>query len=115
VPIVVRQLVFSRPPSDLFKFPVGPPVAVPLSAIALVKEPLIVPLQLVVEDNALNASALVAQALVGTLISSIDVGVVGQLAGLPDAGVERLARLPAAIVTFVTVGVEEISTAVRQG
>ena len=37
-----------------------------------------------------------------------------QLARLPDAGVESLARLAAALVAFVAVGFEEIAPAVGQ-
>jgi hypothetical protein len=44
VPIVVRQLVLPRPPSNLFGFTVRPTVAVFLATIALVQEPLIVAL-----------------------------------------------------------------------
>jgi hypothetical protein len=36
VPIVVRQIVFSRPPRDLFGFAIRPAVAVLLPSIAFV-------------------------------------------------------------------------------
>ena len=55
---VVRQLVFPRPPCNLFGFTVRPAVAVLLASIALVQEALIVALQLVVEDDAPNPTAL---------------------------------------------------------
>ena len=58
VPVVVRQLVFPRPPCNLLGLAVRPAVAVLLAAIALVQEPLIVALELVVEDDAPNPAAL---------------------------------------------------------
>ena len=91
VPVVVRQLVLPRPPRDLFGLSIRPAVAVLLAAIALVQEPLIVALQLVVEDDAPNPPALVPEALLGALVGAIDLGVVRQLARLPEAGVEGLA------------------------
>jgi hypothetical protein len=91
VPIVVRQFVFTRPPCNLFGLTVRPAVAVLLAAIALVEESLIVALQLVVEDDAPNPTALAAETLLGALVGAIDIGVVGQLARLSETGIERLA------------------------
>ena len=51
MPIVVLQLVFTRPACNLFGLTVRPAVAVLLAAIALVEESLIVALQFVVEDD----------------------------------------------------------------
>ena len=42
------------------------------------------------------------------MIVWIDLGVVRQLARLSDAGVERLAGLVGAVVTFVAVGLEQV-------
>ena len=114
VPIVVRQLVFPRPTCNLFGLTVRPAVAVLLAAIALVQEPLIVALELVVEDDAPDPAASVPQSLLGALVGAIDLGVVRQLARLSDAGVEGLAGLVRAVVTFVSVGFEQVSSAVRQ-
>jgi hypothetical protein len=52
VPVVVRQLVFIRPPCNLFGPTVRATVAVLLAPVALVEEALIVALELVVEDDA---------------------------------------------------------------
>ena len=114
VPIVVRQLVFPRPSCNLFGLTVRPAVAVLLAAIALVQEPLIVALQLVVEDDAPNPTALAAETLLGALVGAIDLGVVRQLARLPEAGVEGLAGFVGAVVTLVAVGLEQVTSAVRQ-
>jgi hypothetical protein len=76
VPIVVRKLVFPRPPRNLFGLAVRPAVTVFLATIALVEESLIVALQLVVEDDALNSTALFAETLLRALVSAIDVRIV---------------------------------------
>ena len=93
---------------------VRPAVAVLLPAIAFVEESLIVALQLVVEDDALNPTALAAETFLGALIGAIDLGVVRQLARLSDAGVEGLAGFVGAVVTLVPVGLEQVTAAIRQ-
>jgi hypothetical protein len=114
VPILVRQLVFTRPPCNLFRLTVWPAIAVLLAAIALVEESLIVALQLVVEDDAPNPTAIATETLFGALVGAIKVGVVCQFARLSDACPERLTGLVRAAVAFVSVGFEEVSPAVRQ-
>jgi hypothetical protein len=113
VAIVVRQVVLTRPSRDLFRLAVRTTVAVLLSAIALVEESLIVALELVVQRDPPNPTALAAKALLGPLVGAIDLRIVGQLAGLPD-GVEGLAGLVAAVIALVAVGFEEIAPALGQ-
>jgi hypothetical protein len=96
VAIVVRQLVLTCPSRDLRGLTIRPTVAVLLASAALVQEALIGALELVVENDAPNPAALPSQAFVGALIGPIDLGVVRQLAELPDTGVESLTRLPVA-------------------
>ena len=114
VPIVVRQLVFSRPVCNLFGLTVRPAVAVLLASVVLVEESLIVALQLVVEDDAPNPTALAADTFLGALVGAIDPGVVGQFARLPDARVERLTGLVDTVVALIAVRFEKIAPAVRQ-
>src|SRR5262249_51786362 len=57
VAIVVRQVVFAGPLSDLDRVAVGPTVRVPFAAVPLLQEPLIVALELVVEHDTANATA----------------------------------------------------------
>jgi hypothetical protein len=76
VTIVVRQIVFTRPARNFFGLAVRPAIAVLLAAIALVQESLIVALQLVVEDDASNPTAIAAEPLLGALVGAIDVGIV---------------------------------------
>lgn len=67
-----RDLSFTRPPCDLFGRFVRPTVAVLLAVIALVEESLIVALKLVVEDDASNPTAVVAESLLGALVGAVD-------------------------------------------
>lgn len=85
VPIVVRQVVFTRPLGNLFGLAVRPAVAVLLAAIALVEESLIVALELVVESDTAHLAALPPQTFLGALIGAIDLGVV-RLRGVSSRG-----------------------------
>ena len=111
MPIVVRQLVFPRPACNLFGLAVRPAVAVLFAAIALVEESLIVALELVIEDDAPNPTALAAETLLGALVGTIDIGVVRQLAWLSEAGPEGLPGLVRVVVALVPVGFEEVPSA----
>ena len=71
VPIVVRQLVFSRPACNFFGLAVRPAIAVLLASVALVQEALIVALELVVEYHAPNPTALAAETFLGGLVGAI--------------------------------------------
>ena len=73
-----------------------------------------VPRVYLIEDDAPNATALPAETLLSVLICAIDIGVMRQLAWLPQAGPERLTGLVRSVVALVSVGFEEISPAVRQ-
>ena len=89
VTVLVGQLVLPRPPRDLLRLAIGPAVAVLLATVALVEKTLVVALQLVVENDASDPTALPAEPLFCALVGAIDPGVVRQLARLPEAGVER--------------------------
>ena len=114
MPIVVRQFILARPPCNLFGLAVRPAVTVLLAAIAFVEESLVVALQLVVEDDAPDPAAPIPQSLRGALVGTIDLGVVRQLARLSEAGPERLTGLVRAVVALVAVGLQEVTSSVRQ-
>jgi hypothetical protein len=111
--VVVRQLVLTRPASDLLGLPIGSPVAVLAAAIPLLKEALVIPLEFVIESDSADLAALLADAPLGALVSTIDAGVVCQFARLLDAGIKRLTRLVAAVVARIAVGFKEFVTAGR--
>ena len=61
--VVARQVVLPRPVLDLQRIAVRPAVAVVAVSIALLQELLILALQVVLEDDAVDVRAFVAQAL----------------------------------------------------
>jgi hypothetical protein len=109
--VVVRQLVLARPASDLFGLSIGTPVAVLATAVVILQEQLIVPLELVVQDDSADLAVLPADAFLGALVSAIDVGVVRQLARLLGAGIEGLTVLVAVVVPRVPISFKEVAAA----
>jgi hypothetical protein len=59
--VLVRQSVVARPSCDLLRLPIRSSVAVLPAAIAFVQEPLVVALQLVVQDDAIDSAPLLAE------------------------------------------------------
>ena len=90
--------------------PIRVPVVVGTVAIPLVEPRLVLALELVVEDDALDASAALRQALSFAFVGAIDLEVVFQLPLAFDAVPERLA------VTLVAVSMafEQASALLRQ-
>jgi hypothetical protein len=88
--VVARQVVLQGPGSDLFRLAIRPAVTVAPVAIPLLEKLLILGLEFVLQDDAVNVRAVVAQPLGFFEIGAIDLGVVLQLPGLLDALVKRL-------------------------
>jgi len=114
VSVVARQVVLASPARDLLRFPVRPPIAVLLASIPLVEEPLVVPLELVVQVDAVHSAAVFADALFGAQVGAINLRVVCQLARLPEARVERLTGLPGALLPLVPIPFEQVPAAICQ-
>jgi hypothetical protein len=106
-----REFVLACPGLSLFRRAVRPAVAVGPSPVPLLQKLLVVTLQLVVEDDAPDVSAAGTEALLGALVSGVNLGVVSQLPRLPEARVERLAGLA---VALQAIRLEHVSTATRQ-
>jgi hypothetical protein len=83
MPVVVRQLVLPRPPRDLLRLAIRLTVAVLLASIPLLQEPLILALQLVVEDDAPKPTVLAAEAFLASNATLRAVDLVNTLA-LPN-------------------------------
>jgi hypothetical protein len=113
VSIVVRQFVFPGPSGNLFGFAIRPAIAVLLAAIVLVEESLILALQLVVENDAPNPTALAAETLLCALVGAIDLRIVRKLARLSEARVIGLARLPGAFL-LAPIRFEQVSPTIAQ-
>jgi hypothetical protein len=79
---------------NLFRRSIRPPVAVGSAAISLLEELLVLTLELVVEDDAADGGALLAEPFGSLQVRTIDLGVVRQLARLANARVKLLPRLP---------------------
>jgi hypothetical protein len=78
--IEVRQVMFVGPFANLIRRPVGMAVIVIVVLVALVEPPLVLALQLVVEDNALDVRAALQETRLGLFIRAIELDVVLQLA-----------------------------------
>src|SRR5437867_13385738 len=79
-----------HPVFDLLAAARGTTAAIGAAPVALLQEPLILPLQLVVEDDALDASASCMEPLGASHVRARKLGIVRELAALDDAGIERL-------------------------
>jgi hypothetical protein len=79
-----------------------------------VQEPLIIPLQLVVEYDAPNPTALAPEALLSTLVGAIDLRVVRQLARFPETRMERMAGFVTAVVALVPIRLKQVPAAVGE-
>jgi hypothetical protein len=92
VPLVVaRQVVLSRPVLDLQWIAIGSPIAVVTIAIALLQELLRLAFQVVLEDDAVDVRAFVAEAIGFLRVGTREFRVMLQFARLRDAGIESLA------------------------
>jgi hypothetical protein len=91
VPVLVRQLVRPGPLANFVCGSVGAAVAVSLSSIVGLQEPLVLAFQLVVEHDSPNLAPAILDAFRGTLIGSVKVRIVGNLGSSREAGVEPLA------------------------
>ena len=95
-----------RPILDLQRIAVRPAIAVVTIAIPLLQELLILALQVVLEDDAVDVRALVTQAFGFLEIGAVELRVVLQFAWLLDAVVERL---PLARVRVHAAGFEQVA------
>jgi hypothetical protein len=83
--------MLARPGLNLTNVVIRTAVTVLPATVAPLPEALILPFQLVVEDDAPDAPSLAMETLFGLQVSAVDLTVVGKLARLPEAGVELLA------------------------
>jgi hypothetical protein len=88
--------MFDRPGGYLVGLPVGAAVAVSAASISLLEEALVVPFELVVEDDPSQPPAAARQAVRRLTVGAIHLRVVLQFARLPHPRVERLAGSDAA-------------------
>ncbi len=98
--IEVRQVMFAGPAADLLVGSIGVAIVVGPLAIAFVEPSLVLTLELMIEDDALDSGAAFAQAVRCALISAIDLEIVFEFPFAFDALPERLAatRIAVAVV-----------------
>jgi hypothetical protein len=106
-----RELVLTRPSRDLDGISLRASRTGPATTIRLLQERLVLTLQLLLEDDAPNLQAAFIETPTDLEIRAMDTGVVGELAGLGDAGVVRLMRFGAVLAPR---GFEDLPAAVRQ-
>jgi hypothetical protein len=88
--LVTGEVVLTRPIDDLVQAAVWAAVAVVAVAIAVLEELLVLALEVILEDDAVDVSALVVQPLGFVRVSAIELGVVLQFSRLLNAVMKRL-------------------------
>lgn len=88
--VEARQAVVDRPRGYLLGIPIGAAIGIRAASIRLLEKALVLALEFVVEDDAPQPAAAARQAIRGLAVGAIDLGVVLQLARLPNTCVERL-------------------------
>jgi hypothetical protein len=100
--IEVGEVVVVRPCLYLVRLAIGPAIRVVAFPISLVQPLLVLPLELVVEGDAIDACAAFPESPGFPEVGAIYLGVVFHLTRLLEAGVELLAMvLPTVLVTLV--------------
>jgi hypothetical protein len=108
--IEVRQVVFVRPFANLIGRAIRMAVEVVVVLVPLVEPALVLALQLVVEDDALDVRPAVQETVLGLFVRAIDLKVVFEFSFAPQARVERLRVL----VIVIAVALEEAAPGLRQ-
>ena len=89
--VVARQVVLPRPVLDFERIAIGSAIAIVTIAITFLQELLILALQVVLEDDAVDVRSFVTEALGFLHVGAIEFRVMFQFARLRDAGIESLA------------------------
>jgi hypothetical protein len=111
--IEVRQFVVLRPSADLFLVAVRPPVTIGPVAVVVLEELLVLPLEVLFQDDTadLDVSVLLSETRFLLAIRGVQVGVMIELARAVHARVERLG---VTFVAFSAIGVEQVAALVRE-
>jgi hypothetical protein len=108
--IEVRQVVLVGPIANLIRRAIGMAVVVVVVLVPLVEPPLVLALQLVVEEDALDVRTPVQETVLGLFVRAIDLEVVFEFSFAPQARIERLRVL----VIVIAVALQEAATVLRQ-
>src|ERR1700693_3183442 len=94
------------------RVPIWAPVAVGSTAIVLLEKPLVLGLEVLLEDHAADLATLSAETLLRAEGGAVEGCIVGHLTGPADAGMERLVP---GIADVAPVGLEQAASTRRQG
>jgi hypothetical protein len=108
--IEVRQVVLVRPIANLIRRSIRMAVVVVMVLVAFVKPALVLALQLVVEDDALDVRPAVQETVLSLFVRAIDLKVMFEFPFAPQARVERLRVL----VIVIAVALEEAAPVLCQ-
>jgi len=108
--VEVRQIVFVRPVANLVRRPIRVAVVIPVVLVAFVQPPLIVALELVIEDHLLDVGVPLEETRFCLFVGAVDLEVVFQFPLTRQARVERLVGLLIAIAVML----EEAAAFLRQ-
>src|SRR5882672_2705890 len=109
--IEVREVVVACPIFDLARVAIGSSFTIRPARIGLLQPFLILALELVLEDDAVNVSALLSKPLRFAQVRAIELDVVRQLTRPADARIERLLM---GVLAITTMGLQEVMAALRQ-
>jgi hypothetical protein len=110
--VEIGQVVFERPSLDLACIPIRSPLAVGAPAVVSLQPLLVLPLKVVLQDDAADLRALLAESLLGAQVGAIERGVMRQFPRPADPSAELLTTL---VVTVSAMAVEQTASALRQG
>jgi hypothetical protein len=115
----VRQVVFVRPFLDLVRVAIGPAISIVVVPISLVEPLLVLTLELVVEDDAIDACLALREAPGFAEVRAIHLGVVFDFAGLLQTRIELLTTVVLVVLAMVkgvvaAVRLQHVPTLLRQ-
>jgi hypothetical protein len=100
--IEVREVVVTGPFLDLVRLAIGPAIRIGAVPISLVQPLLVLTLELVVEDDAIDARPTVSETVGFSEVRAIDLRVVFDLAGFLQTRVELLPMVMPTVLVRVT-------------
>jgi hypothetical protein len=113
--VEVREVVFPRPFLDLMRLAIRASIGIVTVFIPFVQPALVLTLELVVEDDAIDACPALPEALGFTEVRAIDLGIVFDLARLLEVRIEILRMVVATVRRIVAaVGLQHVPTLFRQ-
>jgi hypothetical protein len=109
--VEVRQVVFLGPRLNLLRLTIRPAIRVVPVRIALMEPPLILALEFVIENDALDVGFAFGELLRLAQVRLVDLHVVFDLARLHEAGIEHLMVL---LLTVHSMGIQQLLAAVGE-